>query len=60
MSRKWKREDEWDGKFKIISTVLICILPLIVIGFGEIIGLITTGIVILLIAFMFYVVYRMD
>ena len=56
----WKKEDEWDSTFKIITTVLICILPFIVAGFGEVIGLISMGSVIIIISIMFHVIYRMD
>ena len=56
----WKIKDEWDFKFKILSSIFLFMIPLMFIGFGKIIGLIITCIVIAVIAVLYFIIYRMD
>ena len=56
----WKIKDEWDCKFKILSSIFLFMIPLMFIGYGKIIGLIITCIVIVVIAILYFIIYRMD
>ena len=56
----WNIQDEWDCKFKILSSIFIIMIPLMFIGFGNTIGLITTGIVMAVIYMLYFIIYRMD